>query len=224
MYCGRATKTFGSMKLLDVDFFDENAYMGGSNWIAEYLSNDIVKAISAVGAAAGGLFGISRILKRNKQFSEHLAYIFQGFFFSITQKLFKNAAAYFSLKRYCILQLSGTSKDLHVPGAKDLNLEIDKIFVPLILVQGGVQRTYDHTSIFSAGQRVRIIGDPGSGKSSIAKRIFRDECRTGIRSPTIARFPILLQLRKLSFKEYREQKSAAIDKDKMLDHNCQSSS
>ena len=41
------------------------------------------------------------------------------------------------------------------------------------------------------------MGDPGSGKSSLTKRVFRDACRKGVDEPPKARFPILLELRNL---------------------------
>jgi ABC-type protease/lipase transport system fused ATPase/permease subunit len=114
-------------------------------------------------------------------------YIIEGLLHWISPFVTKTAAASFSLRRYCRLQLSGTSRYLYVPSSVDINLDIDSIFVPLVLERAGKQEGYDHNNILESGNRIRIIGDPGSGKSSIAKRIFRDACRNGIQKPRTSR-------------------------------------
>jgi GTPase SAR1 family protein len=58
-------------------------------------------------------------------------------------------------------------------------------------------RNYDHNTILEAGSRIRLIGDPGSGKSSIAKRLVRDECHRAL-SGGNRRFPVLIELRRIS--------------------------
>jgi hypothetical protein len=135
-------------------------------------------------------------------------YLIQGFLDQITPFLTKTTAASLSLRRYCRMQLSGVSKYLYVPSTTDINLDIDNIFVPLILERAGAQKAYDHRTLFEAGNRLRIIGDPGSGKSSIAKRIFRDECRRATQTPRKARFPILVELRKLTFPRTGDERKA----------------
>jgi hypothetical protein len=152
----------------------------------------------------------ARSSMRHKSF---ITYVVNGLLYGAIQFSTRNAAAYFSLKRYCRIHLNDTKRYLHVPGAKDVNLDIDKIFVPLILTEGGARKNYDHATLISGGEhdeerrRIRIIGDPGSGKSSIAKRIFRDACLKGVSSPTKARFPVLIELGKVRFNEATTTKS-----------------
>jgi len=102
------------------------------------------------------------------------------------------------VKRYAQIELSKDDTSvLLVPSAIDIRLNTDDIFVPLTLEQAGIGRAFDHKSILSAGLRTQIIGDPGSGKSSIIKRIFRDECRAIRDGKGGARFPVIVELRKL---------------------------
>ena len=42
------------------------------------------------------------------------------------------------------------------------------------------------------------MGDPGSGKTSLAKRILRDQCRLALKSPSKARLPVFLELKTLN--------------------------
>jgi hypothetical protein len=143
-----------------------------------------------------------------KPVSDGIRYLVSGALYALSITLTKFAAAWLTLRRYCRLQLSGSSKYLYVPGMRDVNLDIDSIFVPLSLEQAGKGERFSHRNVVEAGGRIRIIGDPGSGKSSIAKRIFRDECKSGVDSPRSSRFPILMELNKIPFPKRANQKNA----------------
>jgi hypothetical protein len=117
-------------------------------------------------------------------------YLFDGALQAISRVATQKIAARTTLRRYCRLQLAGQSKYINVPGAVEVNLEIDRIFVPLILERAGSEETYDHWDMRNAGNRIRIVGDPGSGKSSVSKRLFRDECAGGTRFPIFLESPI----------------------------------
>jgi hypothetical protein len=125
-------------------------------------------------------------------------YLLEGGLYWLSRSFKRSLAGAMTLKRYCRLQLSGSSKYLYVPSRQDAQLEIDKVYVTLTLErQGGEQSKYSHDDIVSAGNRIRVIGDPGSGKSSLIKRLFRDSCIKAIKSPAKSRLPILLELKNL---------------------------
>ena len=113
-------------------------------------------------------------------------YVIDGVIYTLNKTLVHRLAASLTLKRYCRLQLAGPNKYLHVPASIDISLEIDDIFVPLILENRGMNAAFNNASVLDAGNRIRIIGDPGSGKSSAAKWIFRNECRRAVAAPEIA--------------------------------------
>jgi predicted NACHT family NTPase len=75
-------------------------------------------------------------------------------------------------------------------------LKTDDIFVTLTLEYGGNREgRFSHRDLLTAGDRLRIVGDPGSGKSSLVKRVFRDACAEGIHNSRKARIPIMLELK-----------------------------
>ncbi|HTB00005.1 MAG TPA: NACHT domain-containing protein [Bradyrhizobium sp.] len=124
-------------------------------------------------------------------------YVIDGLVYVLNKAFVHRAAGALTLKRYCRLQLAGPSKSLMIPATLEVSLPIDEIFIPLIMENPGANAVFKSASILEAGSRVRIIGDPGSGKSSAAKRLFRDECQRGLNLPQISRFPFLLELRTL---------------------------
>jgi hypothetical protein len=127
-------------------------------------------------------------------------YAIDGVLLAVSRVATQKVAARISLRRYSHLQLAGPTRYLNVPGrSNETFLNIDQIFVPLILERAGSLQTFGHDEAISLGNRIRITGDPGSGKSSVAKRIFRDECMKALRSPDAARLPLLIELRRLEF-------------------------
>ncbi len=96
------------------------------------------------------------------------------------------------------MQLQTENKYLHVPSRLDIKVEVDRLFVTLTLEHQGTElREYSHKDLLKAGNRLRIIGDPGSGKFSLVKRVFRDTCRAGIAKPSKTALPILFELKNL---------------------------
>jgi hypothetical protein len=118
-------------------------------------------------------------LKRVRSFlGKVIKYAVDAVTWHIGRVLFHRMSTRVSLRHYARTQLElEDTKYLLVPGREPLSLLTDDIYVPLTLELGSGQRsTFSHTDILSAGRRVRIVGDPGSGKSSMVKRIYRDAC------------------------------------------------
>ena len=135
-----------------------------------------------------------------KIFATVSRYAIDGVLVGISRIATQRVAARISLRRYCQLQLAGPTRYLNVPGkSSETFLDIDQIFVPLVLERAGSLQTFGHTEAINLGNRIRITGDPGSGKSSVAKRLLRDECTKALTKPDAARLPLLVELRRLDF-------------------------
>jgi predicted NACHT family NTPase len=138
------------------------------------------------------------VLKRIVIALKHLArYIIDWLMFALSRTVIHSMSARISLRQYCRNQLaSHQTRFLQVPGSGDVTLETDRIFVPLTLEMRGVRdRTFSHRDILEAGHRLRVVGDPGSGKSSLVKRILRDSCRQALAAPGKSRLPIMIELK-----------------------------
>ena len=136
------------------------------------------------------------ILSHLKQW---LQYLVEGVMYWISRSIKKSVAAALTLKQYSRLRLADEKyRYLIVPSTINLNLDIERVFVPLTIENPSTPKTsYDHNDLLTVGTRIRVLGDPGSGKSSLIKKIFRDACRKCRSSPRTSRLPVLLELKNL---------------------------
>jgi hypothetical protein len=145
-------------------------------------STNIVVAVAAIVITSVTIFLGRRIAAFLQQ---HLGYLLDTATFYANKAMLRSRATHFSFRQYCKLQLArSTTRYLPVPGKEQTVLEVDDVFVPLSLeAVGGLatRNALGYHSVLAAGPRVRIIGDPGSGKSSLVKRLFRDACNSGQR-------------------------------------------
>lgn len=141
---------------------------------------------------------IALILKTRKFVIKWLDYTLEAIFFYGAKTIKHAVAEKFALKKYCRLCLNDDNKYLHVPSSLETKLEVDKVFVPLTLEhQGGDKVAYSHDDLTTIGNRIRIIGDPGSGKSSLVKKMYRESCFLGTYLPSKASLPIIVELKTL---------------------------
>ena len=133
-----------------------------------------------------------------KNLKDWSGYALDGVLYGIGRTLKHTLAASLTLKKYCNLILKGSYRHLHVPSRSEIALDIDQVYVPLILEQqGNKQATYTHTNLLSAGNRIRVVGDPGSGKSSLIKKLLRDACHAAIKKPSKSLLPIFFELKNI---------------------------
>lgn len=141
------------------------------------------------------------ILRTRKQIQSWVAYALDAFVvYPVGRWVKHSVSSRATLRRYCLLQQSDEQVQyLYVPARQELKLKVVDIFVPLQLESQEVNPiVYTHADLLSLGNRIRVIGDPGSGKSSLIKRLYLDCCWSGIHRPAQSRLPCLINLNSLS--------------------------
>src|SRR5205085_94474 len=100
----------------------------------------------------------------------------EGLLAAVSHIFMRSLSARISLRKYCRTLLSST-RYVHVPSRADVAIELDQIYVTLSLDRlDGREDAFNHSDLLSAGNRIRVVGDPGSGKSSLVQ-IGRASCR-----------------------------------------------
>lgn len=125
-------------------------------------------------------------------------YLTQGIKYYVGRYIRRQLAAELTLKQYARVHLHGTATEMVVPATYPVSLKTDDVFVPLLLRDSTGGTMEYHELLERSSSRMLIVGEPGSGKSSLMKRTFRDACRRANADPRRAPLPILFELRKLS--------------------------
>lgn len=173
------------------------------------MSFDPITAIATLVVAPVFYFALRRLarfLKQNTQIA------LEAVFFHVGKSFRSSLAMRVSLRRYCRAGLSDSrNRYLSVPGRDQVSLEADEAFISLKLQNGSKERIYqDDVREMQEISRARVIGDPGSGKSSLAKKMFRDACRDAAKFTSDHRLPILVELKRfLPPKSISTEKSRA---------------
>lgn len=163
----------------------ESGFRGSS------ISSIFVAIIAPIGALL--VLSLRKFLVRNVKW-------FLDFVYFNTERMFRLGLVTSIVARsYAKIELAKPDTNiLQVPSVVTISLQTDNIFVPLTMEEVGHQRQYSHTTVLEAGNRIRIIGDPGAGKTSIVKRLFRDACHRLIDDSGKHLLPIIVELRNLS--------------------------
>lgn len=166
---------------------------------------DPVTAIISVIVTPIVLFLARRLVKFLK---EHASAVLDAIFFALGRVFRTALMRRVSLRRYCrtLLGKSG-SRYLTVPGRTSIFLETDSVFVPLRFSKKmGSQDLLEE--VLGKSLRVRIIGDPGSGKSSLIKKVFRQTLNRGLHGVQRHKLPIMIELKNFSPPETADDERA----------------
>ncbi len=127
-------------------------------------------------------------------------YIVRGIGSRLVRRLRPAVAARLSLRDFALNRLAASSNTLLVPAAVPVKLILDDMFVPLTATASDRSRITADEIVEGGYPRTLLIGDPGSGKSTLVKRIYRDICRAAIAGSTVGptRIPVLVELKNLT--------------------------
>lgn len=165
------------------------------NWFSGFHFDWRTSLITLIGMPL--LYWILSIIR--KHFKTWAFYLLEGVLYHLSRHINHSLAASLSVRRYCKIQLGIQKyKKLYVPSRFDINLDIDKMYVPLTLKKDNFEdKTFNHSNFLLIGNRIKVMGDPGSGKSTLAKKVFRDSLQKCLKMPRKAKFPILVELKNI---------------------------
>lgn len=147
-----------------------------------------------------------RSLARESQ--SFLKYVIGNVRLSIGRHVRKSLAGQFGVRRYAELKLATFPARLFVPSVDGAAIDIDTAYVRLSL-SGARRRVTDDDLLADDAGSVLLFGDPGSGKSSLTKKLFRQTCRKAFTHPDTNRLPLHVELRGLGWAEAKASKQDA---------------
>jgi hypothetical protein len=178
----------------------------------------VTQLLVLVGVPLLGLFGgLYRRFRQSEtdEIESFSHYLTQGAKYYVGRMIRRQLAAELTLRQYARVHLRSTAKDMIVPARYPVSLKVDEVFVPLLL-RGATRQTVEYVDLVEAsGARFVVVGDPGSGKSSLMKRTFRDACRRASVDPRRSPVPVLVELRSLS--RIEKQKLAELTGDDLFE-------
>lgn len=125
-------------------------------------------------------------------------YLTQGLKYYVGRIIRRRLAGELTLRQYARVHLRSTATEMMVPATYPMSLKTDDVFVPLLLKDTNRGTVEYQDLLEQRAAKTVILGEPGSGKSSLMKRTFRDACRRAVADPAHAAVPILFELRNLS--------------------------
>ena len=164
-----------------------------------------IPSLSAYATSAAAIIGFiyqkrkyTKSIVRQLGLETFSTYVWHGIGYRLARHLRPRAAAQLSLRDFALNRLAASPNNVHVPAAVPVDLPLDRMFVPLTALSLEQDRVPAEQIGLGLYRRALLVGDPGSGKSTLVRRIYRDTCRRAIISASSGQIPVLIELKNLN--------------------------
>jgi hypothetical protein len=137
------------------------------------------------------------------------SYLSTGLRLAVARRLRPALAGRFGSRDYAARTLSVTAWRMPVPSRGRAALDIERGYVPLSLSVSPGRSVADETLLTAKGA-VLVFGEPGSGKSSLARKLYREALKQTYLRPGRCRLPVHLELGQIRWENLPAEREAQV--------------
>jgi hypothetical protein len=167
----------------------------------------IVSALIAV------VFFLLRRYRRSagRELQPFLGYVVSSLRLMFRRRLSPVLARRFGVRAYADVTLAEFTRRLPIPSRGRSSVDIERAYIRLSLTASPERRIDDEALLSGEAGSVLIFGEPGSGKSSLTRKLYREELKQAYLQPFRSRLPLHVELGKLSWDEVPDERDPAVD-------------
>ncbi len=172
------------------------------------------EAYVAVSGAAGLASAITFVVRKyrtspTRDVETLREYVVGSVKYAVGRHVSSVVASQLGLRQYARLRLETFPAHLTVPSLRQQRLPIDEIYISLGLEATDASSVLDQALLDSAAGTALVLGEPGSGKSSLTKKLFRDACRRALSGRQRPRLPVHIAFRDLEWESFPSSREDA---------------
>jgi len=151
--------------------------------------------LAALGALSGLLWKKYRG-SAGKELQPFRSYVAGSIRLAVTRRVRPRLAARIAVRTYADVTLKNFTRHMPIPSRGRSTLDIERAYIRLSL-SATLDRRVDDEVLLTAKGGVLVFGEPGSGKSSLTRKLHREALKQAYLRPMRSRLPLHLELGKL---------------------------
>src|SRR5690348_8498082 len=164
---------------------------------------------AVVGAIAGLLWKRYR-RSAGKELQPFRSYVAGSLRVAVTRRVRPKLAARIAVRTYADVTLAGFTRQMPIPSRGRSTLDIERAYIRLSLSASPERRVDDETLLTAKGA-VLVFGEPGSGKSSLTRKLHREALKQAYLRPMRSRLPLHFELGKLPWDRMPKAPDARVE-------------
>jgi hypothetical protein len=155
-----------------------------------------------LGSGLLGTVGLGWLVRRyqrsaGRELQSFRSYVLGSVRLSVRRRFDPVLARRFGVRPYAQMALTTFPRHMPIPSQRRRRVDIERAYVRLSLAASPERRIHDEALLSSTAGAALVFGEPGSGKSSLTRKLYREALKRAYLRPFRSRLPIHLELGRL---------------------------